>query len=66
VGVLRQTRGKPGSRYQVRVREVVDPVEKQRVWNIAVKAYPPYQDYQEKTDRVIPLFLAEPTAEPTE
>ncbi len=44
----------------MRVREVVDPVERQRVWEIAVKAFPPYQDYQEKTKRVIPVFVAEP------
>ena len=46
--------------YSMRVREVVDPVEKQRLWDIAVKAYPPYQEYQDKTDRVIPVFIAEP------
>jgi len=45
--------------YSMRVREVVDSAEKQRLWNIAVKAYPPYQEYQEKTDRVIPVFIAE-------
>jgi F420H(2)-dependent quinone reductase len=42
------------------VREIVDPVERERLWNIAVKAYPPYQEYQKKTDRLIPIFLAEP------
>jgi len=46
--------------YSMRVREVVDPVERQRLWDIAVEAYPPYQEYQEKTDRVIPVFIAEP------
>ena len=46
--------------FSVRVREVVDPGEKKRLWDIAVKAYPPFQDYQDKTDRVIPVFLAEP------
>ena len=45
--------------YSMRVREVEDSVERQRLWNIAVEAYPPYQDYQEKTDRTIPVFLAE-------
>ena len=45
--------------YSMRVREVVDSVERQRLWDIAVKAYPPYQEYQDKTDRVIPVFLAE-------
>ena len=28
----------------------------------AVAAYPPYADYQEKTDRQIPLFIASPKA----
>lgn len=46
--------------YAMRVREVVDAVERQRLWEIAVKAYPPYQEYQTKTDRIIPLFVAEP------
>ncbi len=46
--------------YSMRVREVVDPVERQRLWDIAVEAYPPYQEYQDKTDRVIPVFVAEP------
>ena len=46
--------------YSMRVREVVNSVEKQRLWDIAVEAYPPFQDYQEKTDRVIPVFVAEP------
>lgn len=47
--------------YTMRVREVVDPVEKKRLWDIAVKAYPPYQEYQEKTTRAIPVLVAEPT-----
>ena len=47
--------------HSMRVREVVDPAERQRLWDIAVKAYPPYQEYQERTERVIPVFLAEPT-----
>ena len=42
------------------VREVADETEKTRLWEIAVQAYPPYHDYQEKTDRVIPVFIAEP------
>ena len=41
--------------------EVSDAAEKKRLWDIAVEAYPPYADYQEKTDRVIPLFIATPT-----
>ena len=46
--------------YSMRVREVADSVERQRLWGIAVEAYPPYQEYQDKTDRVIPVFIAEP------
>ncbi len=46
--------------HKMRVREVVDPAERKRVWSIAVKAFPSYQDYQEKTKRVLPVFVAEP------
>mgnify|MGYP006133833117 FL=1 len=45
--------------FDMRVREVSDSNEKQRLWDIAVAAYPPYQEYQDKTDRVIPVFIAE-------
>ena len=48
--------------YTMRVREVVEPVERTRLWDIAVAAYPPYQEYQDRTDRIIPVFIAEPTA----
>ena len=46
--------------FSMRTREVTDRAERQRLWDIAVEAYPPYQEYQERTDRVIPVFLAEP------
>ena len=46
--------------YQMRVREVGDAEERARLWKLAVAAYPPYQAYQEKTERVIPVFVAEP------
>ena len=46
--------------YPMRVREVVDLAERERLWKIAVSAFPPYQDYQGKTERLIPLFVAEP------
>ena len=45
--------------HSMRVREVVDSIEKQRLWTIAVAAYPPYREYQDKTDRLIPVFIAE-------
>ncbi len=46
--------------FSMRVREVSDSAERNRLWDIAVEAYPPMQEYQDKTDRVIPVFLAEP------
>jgi deazaflavin-dependent oxidoreductase (nitroreductase family) len=46
--------------HRMRVREVTDPAERKRLWDIAVEAYPPYQEYQDRTKRVIPVFVAEP------
>jgi deazaflavin-dependent oxidoreductase (nitroreductase family) len=35
--------------------------EERRIWwDRAVEAYPPYAEYQQKTDRLIPVFLAAP------
>ena len=48
------------STYSMRVREIKPGPERQRLWNIAVAAFAPYHDYQEKTARLIPVFLAEP------
>ncbi|MFI7093703.1 nitroreductase family deazaflavin-dependent oxidoreductase [Streptomyces lydicus] len=36
--------------------------EKARWWARAVEAFPDYADYQEKTERVIPVFVLEPAA----
>ena len=36
--------------------------EKAEWWERAVAAFPPYADYQRKTDREIPVFLIEPKA----
>jgi len=33
--------------------------ERQLWWDRAVAAYPPYAEYQTKTDRLIPVFIAE-------
>ena len=46
--------------FEMKVREVSDEQERSRLWELAVKAYPPYEDYQKKTSRKIPVFLAEP------
>ena len=42
------------------VREVNDMTERARLWTLAVAAYPPYAEYQARTKRQIPLFVAEP------
>jgi deazaflavin-dependent oxidoreductase (nitroreductase family) len=42
------------------VREVEDAAERERLWRVSVDAFPPYADYQTKTDRIIPIFVAEP------
>jgi F420H(2)-dependent quinone reductase len=39
------------------VREV-DGAERDEWWKRAVAAYPPYAEYQERTDRKIPVFVA--------
>ena len=44
----------------MRVREVSDEGERARLWKIAVAAFPPYEEYQAKTTRRIPVFVAEP------
>ena len=44
----------------MQVREVNDEAERARLWKLAVAAYPPYEEYQAKTTRQIPLFVAEP------
>ena len=45
----------------MRVREVDDDDERARLWAISVEAYPPYEEYQARTSRKIPVFLAEPS-----
>ncbi len=45
---------------EMRVREVEDADERARLWEIAVAAFPPYEEYQDRTQRRIPVFVAEP------
>ncbi|MBG6055246.1 deazaflavin-dependent oxidoreductase (nitroreductase family) [Salinibacterium sp. CAN_S4] len=47
------------SKLDYRAREVTG-AEKVTWWDRAVAAYPDYADYQEKTDREIPVFVLEP------
>jgi len=44
----------------MRVREVKDEAERARLWKLAIAAFPPYAEYQERTARRIPVFVAEP------
>ena len=44
----------------MRVREVEDAAERARLWEVAVAAFPPYAEYQTRTTRQIPLFVAAP------
>ena len=46
--------------YRARIHEVTDPTERAWLWEAAVKAFPPYAEYQKKTSRQIPVFAAEP------
>jgi len=39
----------------------LDGAERELWWKRAVAAYPPYADYQARTKRVIPVFLAQRT-----
>ena len=46
--------------YTMRVREVEDAEERARLWDLSVAAFPPYAEYQDRTTRRIPVFVAEP------
>ena len=45
-----------------RVREVTDDAERKALWDASAEAFPPYNEYQAKTERKIPVFLAEPVS----
>jgi deazaflavin-dependent oxidoreductase (nitroreductase family) len=45
-------------KWDMRAREI-HGTERDEWWERAVGAYPPYAEYQEKTDRVIPVFVLE-------
>ena len=46
--------------HNMRVREVDEGEERARLWELSVAAFPPYAEYQNKTTRLIPVFIAEP------
>ncbi len=45
---------------EMKEREVSDESERKSLCEASVEAYPPYEEYQAKTDRIIPVFIAEP------
>jgi deazaflavin-dependent oxidoreductase (nitroreductase family) len=46
--------------HKMRAREVTDAAERKRLWEASVAAFPTYDEYQAKTERTIPVFVAEP------
>ncbi len=46
--------------YTMKVREVQDDAERARLWALAAEAFPNYDEYQGRTSRKIPVFIAEP------
>ncbi|CAI8028087.1 Putative F420H(2)-dependent quinone reductase Mb1584 [Geodia barretti] len=46
--------------YDMTVSEVLEDAERARLWALAVEAYPPYDEYQTRTSRKIPVFIAKP------
>jgi deazaflavin-dependent oxidoreductase (nitroreductase family) len=59
-------RANPDTRVQIGRRRldvharVARPEERGRLWAKAVELYAPYEDYQERTEREIPLVVLEP------
>ena len=45
--------------YKMRVREVENDGEREVLWKISAEVFPPYNEYKAKTDRKIPVFVAE-------
>ncbi len=45
--------------YKMRAREVPEGAERTRLWSLAVEAFSEYENYRNKTDRLIPVFIAE-------
>ena len=61
----RTTVTESGDAAEMTAREVTDAAERDRLWALVADAFPLYRTYQEKTDRLIPLFVLEEVASPT-
>lgn len=59
VKVNPQVTAQDGDKVVARTAREVDGAEREHWWELAVQAYPPYAEYQTKTDRLIPVFVLE-------
>jgi deazaflavin-dependent oxidoreductase (nitroreductase family) len=50
-------------RLSMTARDATDE-ERRRYWPLLIKIYPPYKNYRDATDRVIPLVVCEPRQAP--
>ncbi|MDT5335570.1 MAG: hypothetical protein QOD90_1075 [Mycobacterium sp.] len=50
-------------RLSMTARDATDE-ERRRYWPVLIKLYPPYKNYRDATDRVIPLVVCEPIQAP--
>ena len=48
-----------GDRFRAHARTAT-PEEKPELWRTMAEEWPPYEDYQRKTDREIPIVILEP------
>jgi F420H(2)-dependent quinone reductase len=55
-----ETNVQVGSERRKVVARQATPDEKKRVWPVLVRVYPPYESYQQRTSRDIPVILLEP------
>ena len=46
--------------FEMRVYEVDNVEERSRLWPVCIEAFSNYEEYQAGTERVIPVFVAEP------
>jgi len=46
--------------YKMRAREIPEGELRDKLWAASAEAFPTYNEYKQKTDRQIPVFLAEP------
>ena len=49
-----------GSEHRPVHARLAAPEERDRLWALAVEAYPGYKDYQARADREIPVVVLEP------